>query len=139
VQAGLASAPYPLTLMGMKTRAIAIALLSALALTSCSQAELQQAVQDGEQFVAQRAAVTAAESLRVTLISKAKAAGVSPEAAEFILKTAATLPGLQVQILDADNNGMDDDGRITVTSLGAMACLTLPNLSQEGSAVAGAC
>jgi hypothetical protein len=122
------------------TKRLALAsLLATLALAGCSRAELDTALQKGEKFVAERAAVTAAETLRVTLIEKAEAAGVSPEDVAFILKVSSSLPGVQLAIADADGNGIDDDGRVTVSVMGAAACLQLPNLSQKGAASAGAC
>lgn len=89
--------------------------------------------------MAQRAAVTAAEALRVTLISKANETGVSPERIELVAKVAASLPGVEILVVDANNDGLDDDGKVTVSSLGAVACLSLPTLSSKGSATAGAC
>lgn len=125
------------------TGSLVVITISALSLTACSQQEIENAAQKGldkgSSFIAQRAAVTAGEALRVKLINDANLAGVSPERIELITKIVKALPSVEATIVDANNDGLDDDGRITVSTLGAFACLALPTLSSQGATSAGAC
>jgi hypothetical protein len=125
------------------TSSLAVIAISTLSLTACSQLEIEEAAQKGldkgSGFVVQRAAVAAGEALRGKLLQEANLAGISPERIELVSKVAAALPGVEVTVVDANGDGLDDDGRITVSTLGAFACLALPTLNSNGSTSAGAC
>lgn len=57
------------------------------------------------------------------------------ETATTDLPNGATATG----IVDDDNDGRDDDGRVSITADGEWACVTLPEDDEAGEVASGAC
>ena len=102
-----------------------------LALSSCSQQEVQDAVSKGTAALKERAAVTATESFRVMLVEEATKRGVAPDNPALVTEISGRIPGAKLSPASG--------GRLSVTYLGGSACMVLPTAANQGSVVAGVC
>jgi hypothetical protein len=116
-------------------------LTASLLLSACSAAELNTAFDAAKAVTGDRAAVGAAETIRVVVVEEAKKRALPVDSLLLLAEIAKGVPGATLLVSDADANDRDDDGKITVLvkSLDGAACLLVPTATTTGSTTAGAC
>lgn len=108
-------------------------------LTACSEVELRAGFDKAKGIAAERAAVTAAEALRLTLVEEAAKRAIAPNSVALITELVGGIPSSSVALIDADADGFHDLPKITVSALGGAACLTLPTSASKGETHPGVC
>jgi hypothetical protein len=127
-------------MISLRTFATTLSIIvAALALTSCSAVELDAALGTAKAAAAERAAVGSAEAIRLVIIEEAAKRTLSADSLLLLAEVAKGVPGATLLVNDANGDDRDDDGKVTVGSLGGSACLVLPTATTAGATTAGAC
>jgi hypothetical protein len=123
-------------------------LLVASVLGGCSS-ETKQKVKEGAKSIQsdissdvdKASARATAEALRLSLKNNKDADTKGVRSVEVLNQAVKDLPGdpTVTGIVDANGDGMDDDGLLQVDQDGQSACITLPPTGEEIDVTSGAC
>ena len=129
--------------------AVLLAALLALTLTTACSEETKENARDTAESLEDDAqknadevqARAAAEELRVRVKANESAQAQGPRSMTAIGESSVDLAGDPevAGALDADGDGLDDDGKVQVNVGAASACLTLPATGDDTSVDGGAC
>jgi hypothetical protein len=93
-----------------------------------------------EETAGEAQARAAAEDLRVRIKANTTTTTLGPRSMVAITESAADVVGdPEVLAVDADGDGLEDDGKVQVNVAGASACLTLPATGDDTTVEGGAC
>lgn len=111
------------------------------ALGADAQRNAEQAGNELGAKAAEGQARVAAEDLRVRIKANAAAVTQGPRSIVAINESAAAVAGSPeiAGAVDADGDGLDDDGKVQVNVDGASACVTLPATGNDTTVTGGPC
>lgn len=129
-------------------RMIALLCVAALAVMGCSEETKDKAndlkesgKKDLEDAGGKLAAVTLAETFRTGLKANAAAKEEGLRSMAALEEVQGDIPGSPdiSGIEDGNGDGLDDDGKVLVTSNGQSACVTIPETGDNTEVTEGAC
>lgn len=104
-----------------RTTMLVMALLPLL--SSCSEAQVRDAVKSVGQQISDGAARVTADLVLGEIKAKTTEAGALLGSIQILESIKASRPEISVEYYDGNNDGVDDDGKITVGVGGGYACI----------------